>query len=210
MERDFLKGLGIADDAIEKIMAQYGKDITAAKKAEADAQKQSISAKDTEIEGLKGQIAQRDADIKTLRDGASDAETFKKQLSELQGKYKTDTDALNKKLTDQATEFARKTATEKFFSGVKFSSSLARDAAMSQFRDKGLKLENDTFIGGKEWLEELKKSSPDAFAADDNPDPKPNFGGSVKNNQGHQPNSNIFGFNFVPQRSAGLPNSGNK
>lgn len=41
MEREFLKSLGLTDEVIDKIMAQHGKSIEAAKKAEADAQKQN-------------------------------------------------------------------------------------------------------------------------------------------------------------------------
>lgn len=208
MERDYLKKLGLEDDVIEKIMAQHGKDIEAAKKSEADAQKQIVAAKDTEIEGLKDQISKRDKDIKALQGSNADADAVKKQLEELQGKYKTDTDALNKKLKDQKEGFERQTATEKFFAGVDFSSELARKAAFAEFSEKAFKLEKDVFVGGKEWLEELRKNSPDAFKSKDNPDDnaggsKPNFGGSVKNNQGGNGGGkadNPFGFNFTPIR----------
>lgn len=211
MEREFLKGLGLADDVIEKIMTQHGKSITAAKKAEADAQKQSISAKDTEIEGLKKQITDRDADVQKLKDAAKDYTDIQTQLTTLQGKYDADTKELNKKLTEQAAEFAAQTATDKFFSGVKFSSALAKEAAIAQFRAKKLKLENGTFVGGKEWLDELRKSSPDAFVSEDSEQQPPKYGGSLRGGQqGGQQNKNTFGFNFTPQRSAGLPNNGNK
>lgn len=201
MERDYLKKLGLEDDVIEKIMAQHGKDIEAAKKAEADAQKQTIASKDTEIEGLKGQISQRDTDIKALKDGAADAATVKQQLADLQGKYKTDTDALNKRLKDQQAGFERQTATDKFFSGVKFSSELAKKAAVADFNEKALKLENGSFVGGKEWLDDLRKSQPTAFAeekAEEDEPFKPNFGGSMKggNLGGGKAAENPFGFNF--------------
>lgn len=207
MERDFLKKLGLDDDMIDKVMAQHGKDIEAAKRAEADAQKQAVAAKDTEITGLKEQIAQRDKDIKALQGSNDDAAAVKKQLEDLQGKYKTDTDALNKKLKDQKEGFERQTATEKFFAGVDFSSELARKAALAEFSDKAFKLENDVFVGGKEWLEDLRKNSPDAFKPSGDPDDnpaggKPNFGGSVKGqggNGGGKP-ENPFGFNFTPIR----------
>lgn len=206
MEREFLKSLGLTDEVIDKIMAQHGKSIEAAKKAEADAQKQNLTAKDTEIEGLKGQIAQRDKDIKTLQAGTAGADEVKKQLEELQNKYKTDTEALTKKLKDQQTEYERNTATDKFFAGVKFSSSFAKEAAVSHFKEKAFKLNGDTFEGGKEWLEELRKTSPDAFASEEPPaqdPPKPNFGGSVKGQQGgNQPSQDPFNFGFNAVRKA--------
>ena len=162
MKREFLKNLGIADDAIDKIMAENGNDVNAAK-AETATLRQQVTAKDTEIEGLNGQIKQRDADIKTLRDSAAANEGFKTQLDELQAKYNTDTADLQKKLDAQRVEFETQTATEKFFEGVEFSSTLAREAAMAQFKAKAFKLSDGVFQGGKEWLEDLKKSSPDAF-----------------------------------------------
>lgn len=162
MKRDFLKNLGIADDIIDQIMTENGNDINGTK-AEVATLRQQIAAKDTEIEGLKGQITQRDTDIASLRESASANEGFKTQLEQLQTKYNTDTADLQKKLDDQKIEFETTAATEKFFEGVEFSSDLARDAAIAQFKAKAFKLDNGVFQGGKEWLEDLKKNSPDAF-----------------------------------------------
>ena len=35
---------------------------------------------------------------------------------------------------------------------------------LEEFKGKGFKYENGAFIGGKEFLEELKKNEPDVFA----------------------------------------------
>lgn len=164
MKRDFLKDLGIEGDLIKQIMDENGKDIEEAKKGIEDL-KQQIASKDTEISGLKEQITQRDADIEALRSASADNESLKTQLTELQAKYSIDTTELQRRLRDQATEFETSKATEAFFNGVEFSSQLAREAAIAQFKSKDFKLENGTFQGGKEWLEELRKNSPDAFKA---------------------------------------------
>lgn len=164
MKRDFLKDLGIEGDVIKQIMDENGKDVEEAKKGIEDL-KQQVASKDTEISGLREQIAQRDADIEALRTASADNESLKTQLTELQAKYSTDTAELQQKLRDQATEFETSKATEAFFNGVEFSSQLAREAAIAQFKSKDFKLENGTFQGGKEWLEELRKNSPDAFKA---------------------------------------------
>ena len=168
MKRDFLKDLGLEADIINKIMAENGSDIQAAK-GEADDLKQQLAAKDTEISGLKDQIAQRDSDIETLKASAVDSESLKTQLSDLQTKYNTDTEALNQKLKDQKTEFETTKAIESFFADVQFSSHLAKEAAIAQFKAKQFKLVDGTFQGGKEWLEELRTSSPDAFKASEDP-----------------------------------------
>lgn len=164
MKRDFLKDLGIEGDVIKQIMDENGKDVEEAKKGIEDL-KQQVASKDTEISGLREQIVQRDADIEALRTASADNESLKSQLTELQAKYSTDTAELQQKLRDQATEFETSKATEAFFNDVEFSSQLAREAAIAQFKSKDFKLENGTFQGGKEWLEELRKNSPDAFKA---------------------------------------------
>lgn len=184
MKRDFLKGLGIGDDVISQIMAENGKDIESAK-GELETLKQSVTAKDTEIEGLKGQITQRNGDIETLKKSAADNAELQKQLDTLQAKYTTDTTDLQSKLTQQKQEFDTQRATEKFFEGVKFSSALARDAAIAQFKAKQFKLDGESFLGGKEWLEDLKKNSPDAFKTEEQNTP-PMFTKTMQ----HQPNQN--------------------
>ena len=191
-------------EQISALLDIHSADIGKAK-GDTAALNQQISAKDTEIAGLKEQIAQRDKDIKALQDGAKDASAIQQQLTDLQTKYNDDTKALNKKLQDQQTEFATTRATEKFFSGVEFSSALARNAAMAEFRAKGFKLDGETFQGGKEWLEQLKKEQPEAFkTAEPNkepPNPKPKFTNPL-NPSGGDPNSNPFSFNFTPVREA--------
>ncbi len=171
-------------------------------KGDTESLNNQISAKDTEISGLKEQLTQRDKDIKALQDGAKDASAIQQQLTELQTKYNDDTRALNKKLADQQAEFATTRATEKFFSGVEFSSTLARDAAMAQFRQKGFKLDGETFQGGKEWLDQLRKDQPEAFKAtepDNGGKPKPKFTNPI-NPGGDGGDGNPFSFNFTPLR----------
>lgn len=171
MKREFLKELGLEGDVVKQIMDEAGREVEEAKKG-VDDLKQQVAAKDTEIAGLKEQITQRDTDLEALKTTAADNESLKTQLGELQTKYTTDTDALNQRLKDQQVEFETTRATETFFADVEFSSQLAKDAAIAQFKAKGFKLADGTFQGGKEWLEDLKKTSPDAFkAAEQDPAP---------------------------------------
>lgn len=172
MKREFLKNLGLEGDVIKQIMDENGKEVEDAKK-EVEGLKQQITAKDTEIEGLKEQITQRDTDIETLKTAAADNDALKTQLGELQTKYTTDTEALQQKLNDQQAEFENAKATEAFFADVEFSSALAKEAAMSQFKSKGFKLVDGSYQGGKEWLDDLRKTSPDAFKAVEPPKPDP-------------------------------------
>ena len=56
MKREFLKGLELADEVVEQIMAEYGKSI---EKSKAD-----LAAKDTQISSLKAQITEANETIK--------------------------------------------------------------------------------------------------------------------------------------------------
>ncbi|MBO5568816.1 MAG: phage scaffolding protein [Clostridia bacterium] len=169
MKREDLKDWGLNDEQAEKVMAAYGKATQTNQAAQA-----SLAAKDAEIAGLKEQLTQRDADIEKLKSGATDAQAIQQQLQELQTKYQADTTALNQKLADQKEEYETTRATEKFFSGVEFSSELAREAAIERFRRQGFKRDGDSFTGGTEWLEKLRKDSPESFKAKEDPKGNPN------------------------------------
>lgn len=76
MKRKFLEDLGLEKDAIDKIMAENGADIEAAK-AEYDALKQ-------ERDSLAAQVTERDGQLETLRKSAGENETLTKQIADLQ------------------------------------------------------------------------------------------------------------------------------
>ncbi|RVU73607.1 MULTISPECIES: phage scaffolding protein [Lactobacillus] len=90
MKREKLKSLGLNDDQINEIMDLNGADIEKAK-SNAD---QVIEENKT----LKEQMASRDKDLKKLQDQAKGNEDLLNQFKDLQKKYKTDTQALNKKV----------------------------------------------------------------------------------------------------------------
>lgn len=82
-----------------------------------------------------------------------------KKLAELDEKYKTDTAALNDKIKAQEQDYAA----EKLFSGYNFASDRVRNSVLAEFRNKGFKLENGEFVGGKEFLDGLKTTEPETF-----------------------------------------------
>lgn len=61
MNRDFLKGLGLEDDAINKIMAEHGKTVTAVT-SERDSLKTQLEQTNTQFEALK-ESTKGDADL---------------------------------------------------------------------------------------------------------------------------------------------------
>ncbi len=145
---ELLKKLGIelTADQTAQIKEVVGKEFVPA----ADAAKTAAK-----VGELTKQLAERDSDLEKLKaDNKSDE--LNKQIAELSEKYKTATD----KLASQETDYAA----EKLLSGYKFASERVKNSVLEEFKSKGFKYENGAFVGGKEYLEELKKNEPDAFA----------------------------------------------
>ena len=175
MKRDFLKELGIEDEAIiQKIMDANGKDVEAARS--------TVSAKDTEIEGLKQQISQRDTDMQKLREELTAAQAdagklpgVSQTLADLQTKYTQEKADFEKKLSDQAYEFAVREKVGE----LKFTSKAAKEAFISTAIAKQFKMDGETLQGYADFLESYKKEDPGAFEAEKQPEsnPKPRFAG---------------------------------
>lgn len=161
MKREFLKATipDITEEQLKAILDENGRDIQAklAIIAERDT---TITTLTTERDGYKQQVIDRDKDIKKLQDDSKENESLSKQLTDLQNKYTAETQALNKKLTDMATDHA----TEAAFADVQFASTLARSAAIAQFKAKGYKLgEDGKYAEASAFIEQLKKDDPAAF-----------------------------------------------
>ncbi|WP_143463181.1 phage scaffolding protein [Levilactobacillus enshiensis] len=106
MKREALEGIGLNEDQIKSVLSLNGADINNAK-----AQSSSdIDSLKQETESLKAQIADRDKDIKSLKKDAGDNEGLSKQLTDLQDKYKTDTETLTNQLSQTKLNGALTTA----------------------------------------------------------------------------------------------------
>lgn len=110
MKRKFLEDLGLETDAIEKIMAEAGKDVTSLK-ARVDDLTEQINVKDTTISEKNNKIAELEkVDVEAIKkseyergktEGSKEIEVFKKQnaLDKDLSKYKAkDTSILSKML----------------------------------------------------------------------------------------------------------------
>ena len=80
MKRKFLEDLELDKDVIDKIMAENGRDIEAAKG--------DLTEITTERDNLKKDIAARDEQIETLKKSAGSNEDLKKQIESLQAENK--------------------------------------------------------------------------------------------------------------------------
>lgn len=149
-------------DKILELLKRLGIELTTDQAAQLKevAEKEFVPAADAaktaaKIEELTKQLAERDSDLEKLK-ADNKSEELAKQLDELKAKYTEATD----KLAAQETDYAA----EKLLSGYKFASERVKNSVLAEFKSKGFKYENGAFIGGKEYLEELKKNEPDAFA----------------------------------------------
>lgn len=144
MKREFLKGLELSEEQINAIMAEHGKDV--------EASKSQLAELTTETESLKTQIADRDKDIKSLKKDAGDNEGLSKQLTDLQDKYKTDTETLTQQLSQTKLNGALTTA----LTGAKVRNPKAIEGLLDM--DK-VKLTDDGKLEGlDDQLSALKKS----------------------------------------------------
>lgn len=158
MKREFLKELGLADDVIDKVMAENGKDIYELKMAGTTAQ--------TTIADLQKQISDRDKQLETLKKSSGDNETLQKQIADLQAANKTakaEYKAQMKKLTlDSKVETALITAKAKNTKAVR-----------ALLDESKISIDGENVLGLNEQLESLKKDAAYLFGEDKTQNPPP-------------------------------------
>ena len=167
MNREFLKQAGVADDAIDKIMAEYGRDIQAEKDKGAKAASDLAEAAKT-IETYKTQVAELE---KTVGDNTE----VRKQLEDLQAQI-----AEEKRLADEkaADEQLTKTIKAAFPADRKFVNEYTEAAYISQIKAEMSKPENKG-KGISELFEALTKDKADIFANPNRLADMPGFNGTT-------------------------------
>lgn len=147
MTKQQLIEMGISEELAEKVAA-----------AAEQESREATEKLNTELEGVRAQLEEANGKIAEFE--KMDIEGVKAAASAWQEKYEKDTADLKQTLADKEYDFAL----DKYMSGYKFSSELARQAAVSAMRDKKFKLdENGKFLGADDFMTELKKSNPAAF-----------------------------------------------
>jgi septal ring factor EnvC (AmiA/AmiB activator) len=162
MERKFLKDLGLADDVIEKVMTENGKDINELKSA--------AEASKTTLADLQKQISDRDKQLEALKTSSGDNEALKKQITDLQAankQVKTDYDANLKKIT-----LGSKIDTALL--GAKAKNTKAVRALLDESK---ISLDGENVLGLNEQLEQVKKDNPYLFGEDQPKNPPAPAGG---------------------------------
>lgn len=152
MEREFLKGLGLEKDAIDKIMAENGKDIELEKGKVKDIQSQLVTANNT--------IKERDKQLETLKNSPDNPETLKQQIQQLQDDNKAKDEEHQKEIK----ELKVNSALEKALTNAKAKNAKAVQALLDLGDDVELN-EDGTIKGLDEKIKALKKS--DAYMFND-------------------------------------------
>lgn len=175
MKREYLKALDIgggahlSDEIIEQIMSEQGKH---------DGELQAtITTLTTERDGLKTQLSDANAAIQSYKD--MDIEGIKQSAADWETKYNTDTQALKDQLEGVKYSHAVETA----ISGIKFTSTSAKKAFVSDLTAKGLTLQDGKLLGLDDFTKDYKESDPGAFAPDE-PAPTITVGGGQKSQAG--------------------------
>lgn len=119
--------------------------------------KEKFQALKTQADGLDKQLKEASTEIQSYKE--MDIEGIKKKTQEWENRYKADTEALQKQIEQQGYDFE----TERYIGNYKFSSDLARKAALSELREKKFQLQDGTFLGADDFMKQMKESNPAAF-----------------------------------------------
>ena len=149
MKTDELKAWGLTDEQSEKVMAQYGKDVSKLQKEN----EKLTTDRDKEKE-------RADTAEETLKkfDGV-DVETMQAELATWQQKAK---DA-EKDYADKLAQRDFEDALKEEISGYKFTSEAAKKAIMAEIRDAGLKVKDGKILGLSDLLAQMKEKDASAF-----------------------------------------------
>jgi TolA-binding protein len=155
MNREFLKELGLEDEAIEKIMKEHGKS-TNAIKDKAD----KVDGLESQITDLQGQIQERDTQLDTLSKQVKDNDELTNTIHQLKDDNKTATEELQQKLEKQALEFTLEKALGK--AGAK-----NPKAVKALLNTESIKLDGETLLGLDDQLKALQESDAYLFGEDE-------------------------------------------
>ncbi len=154
MKREFLKNLGLEDEAIDKIMAKNGKDI--------EKYKTLAETKEAELKQVKQQLEEANAQIEKFKD--MDIESIKAAADEYKQKYEKAKDEAEKEIEQIKFNYA----IEKALTNAKARNIKAVKALLDM---EGLKLTEDKILGLDEQLEKIKKENEFLFETDDKKEP---------------------------------------
>ena len=163
MSREELKELGLTDEQIDKVMANYGKSVKEIKE-KAD----KAESAEAQIEDYKQQIKDRDKQLTDLEGKAKGNEDLEAEIKKLKADNETATTELQAKLDKQIYDFALEKALTK--ANVR-----NPKAIKALLNTETIKLDGETLLGLDDQLEAVKKSDPYLFEAEPKDPDTPKF-----------------------------------
>lgn len=161
MKREFLEGLGIDKENIDKIMAENGKDI--------ESFKSNLSTKETELASIKEQLTNANKEIEGFKDLNID------EIKQRADKYKEDYKALEKQSKEELENFKYEVAVKEYASHFAFANERVKNSIINDIKEKGFKLEDGKLLGADDYMEGLKKDEPTSFKVEEDKINPPNF-----------------------------------
>lgn len=158
MKVEFLKGLGLTDEQIQSIQAESGKEIQKYKdentglKADNDNKTELLKNANAEIDSYKSM------DIEAIKKSAED--------------YKTKYETAEKEHQAQLSQIEYDNKLGKYVDKLNLKNDIYKNAVISQIKEKELKFDGDTLLGGEELVKVFKEKYAEAFV---DAKPKPTF-----------------------------------
>lgn len=122
-----------------------------------------------------GKFTGKEKDVKTLQDKLDEAnkeiqkfkemdiDSIKKAADDWKKKYEDDTAALKEEMNKREVASAAKD----FLGKYKFTSESAKRAATSDFINQKLQFQDGTFLGGEDFMKQMKEKDPGAFVKEE-------------------------------------------
>ena len=165
MKRDFLKGLGLEDTVIDQIMDENGKDINKAN--------EKVKSLETEVNNTKELLTNANKEIDSYK--SMDIDAIKKSAEDYKTKFETTENDYKAKIA----EMELNNKLEKYVDKLSLKNDIYKKEVISRIKEKGLKFDGDTLLGGEDLVKSFKEEYSDAF---NDTKQKPNFADSTPGN----------------------------
>lgn len=162
MKREFLKGLGLEDTVIDQIMDENGKDINKAN--------EKVKTLEAEVNNTKELLTNANKEIDSYK--SMDIDAIKKSAED----YKTKFETAEKDYQAKITQMEYDNKLDKFVGTLNLKNDIYKKEVISRIKEKKLKFDGDTLLGGEEFVKGFKEQYAEAF---NDTKPKPTFSDST-------------------------------
>lgn len=154
MNREFLEGLGLEKETIDKIMAEYGKSINSYKEKAGQ-----IDVLQNQIDDYKQQLKERDKQLEDLKAKAAGNEDLQTQIQVLQDQNKQLQQEYEAKIQQQQFDFALESA-------LRDAKAKNPKAVRALLDTEAIKFVDGKLVGLEEQLKALKETDDYLFVPD--------------------------------------------